>query len=484
MAFDTDLGSSEPSRTKFRQRARSGALMRDDEQEGTSRGIVFAVCAIGLFMGAIDGTIVATVLHTIDSDLHARINWAGWTITIYQLGAILAMPLAGKISDQFGRRRVFLYAVVLFTVSSLACGFSNNIYTLVGLRAVQSIGGGALMPAATGIVADRFGTDRDRALGMFTSIFPLGSILGPIFGGFFVTFWTWRGIFFINVPIGIVLILLTLKYIPDSRSTSEHKTDLRGVALLGAVILTAMFGITSLGTAGARVFEPSFVVPEIAAAVLLVFFLRHTTRVEAPFIPMQLLRGKGFAVMNMLNFLYGTAALGFAALVPLYAIDRFHVSRLDAGTLLTSRGVGMILVAALVSMMLRRTGYRLPMTVGFALVAIGMVLMSIAPRFGISIYIWLSVTAGITGLGMGTAAPASNNATLQLAPDQVAAIAGLRGMFRQCGGIFAVSISTALLNRSLQPGMEMAHLFWVFAFALAFLAIPLVYMVPDFKGKW
>jgi len=124
------------------------------------------------------------------------------------------------------------------------------------------------------------------------------------------------------------------------------------------------------------------------------------------------------------------------------------------------------------------------MTVGFAMVAIGMALMSVAPRFGISVYIWLSVTAGITGLGMGTAAPASNNATLQLAPDQVAAIAGLRGMFRQCGGIFAVSISTALLNRSLEPGMEMAHIIWVFAFVLAFLAIPLVYMVPDFKGKW
>lgn len=456
----------------------------DDAAGATSRGAVFAICAIGLFMASIDATIVATALHTIDADLHSTINWAGWTITIYQLGAILAMPLAGKISDQFGRRRVFLYAVGLFTVTSLLCGFSTDIYMLVGLRAIQSIGGGAFMPAATGIVADRFGGDRDRALGMFTSIFPLGGILGPIFGGLFVTFWTWRGIFFINVPIGILLLVLTLKYIPDSRSTSTKKTDLRGVVFLGLVILSAMFGITSLGTTGTGWSDPTFVVPEVLAVVFLVLFVRHTNRVEAPFIPMQLIRGQGFAVMNVLNFFYGSAALGFGALVPFYAVERFHVSRLDSGTLLTARGVGMILVAALATMMLRRTGYRLPMTTGFLLVSAGMVMMTFSPVLGMSAYVWLSIAAGITGLGMGISAPASNNATMQLAPDQVAAIAGLRGMFRQCGGILAVSISTALLNRSIDPGMAQAHIFWVLSLVMVVIAVPLVYMIPDHKGKW
>jgi EmrB/QacA subfamily drug resistance transporter len=435
-------------------------------------------------MGSMDATIVATALHTIDSDLHSTINWAGWVITIYQLGALLAMPLAGKISDQFGRRRVFIYSVALFTATSLVCGFSSNIYMLVALRAIQSIGGGAFMPAATGIVADRFGKDRDRALGMFTSIFPLGGIVGPIFGGLFVTFWTWRGIFFINVPIGIALFVLTLKFIPDSRSVSEQKTDLRGVMLLGAVILTAMLGITALGSVGTSWFDPTFIVPEFAAIALLMLFLRHTQRSPAPFIPMQLLRGKGFAAMNLLNFLYGTAAIGFSALVPLYAIDRFHLSRLDSGTLLTARGVGMITIAAVATLMLRRTGYRLPMVIGFSLVTIGLVLMSIAPPFGLGAYMWLSIGSAISGLGMGVSAPASNNAIMQLAPDQVAAIAGLRGMFRQSGGIFAVSIATAILNRSLDPGIMQAHIFWVMAGVVAFLAIPLVFTIPDFKGSW
>lgn len=470
--------------TRLRDRARNGALMREEKTGGTSRGAVFAICAIGLFMGSIDATIVATVLHTIDSDLHSTINWAGWTLTIYQLGSILAMPLAGKISDQYGRKRVFLYAVGLFTVTSLACGLSSDIYMLVGLRAVQSIGGGAFMPSATGIVADRFGKDRDRALGMFTSIYPIGGILGPLFGGLFVTFWTWRGIFFINVPIGIVLFILTLKYIPDSRSTSDEKTDIRGIVLLGLVILTSMFGITALGGAGTSWTSPVFVAPEVAAACLLALFLRHTSRSESPFIPMRLLRGQGFAVMNTLNFLYGSAAFGFGALIPLYAINRFGVSLLNSGTLLTARGVGMILVAAIATMLLRRTGYRLPMALGYLLIAFGMAMMSFSPQLGFNVYVWLSVAAGISGIGMGVSAPASNNATMQLAPDQVASIAGLRGMFRQSGGIFAISISTALLNRSVNPGMAEAHIFWVLSLVLLFIAVPLVYLIPDFKGEW
>jgi EmrB/QacA subfamily drug resistance transporter len=481
---EADLPIEDSPSDTLRGAGNRGSLSGDGGGSGASRGAIFSICGVALFMSSIDATIVATALHTIDGDLHATINWAGWAITIYQLGSILVMPLAGKISDQYGRKRVFTYAIILFTLSSLLCGFSTDIYMLVGLRALQSIGGGAFMPSATGIVADRFGKDRDRALGLFTSIFPLGGIVGPIFGGLFVTFWTWRGIFFINVPIGVVLVFLTLKYIPDSRMTSDKKTDLRGVMLLGFVILSAMFGITVLGSVGVSWTDPSVIVPELAAIVFLVMFIRHTMHAVDPFIPMRLLKGHGFAVMNFLNFLYGTAALGFSALVPLYAVDRFHLSRLDSGTLLTARGLGMIAVAAAASLLLRRTGYRLPMTVGFTLVAIGLLMMSIAPRGGIDAYIWLSIGAAISGLGTGVSAPASNNAIMQLAPDQVAAIAGLRGMFRQSGGIFAVSIATAILNRSSDPGLMQAHIFWVLAGVMVLLAVPLVYMIPDHKGAW
>ncbi|GAA5196156.1 MDR family MFS transporter [Rugosimonospora acidiphila] len=446
------------------------------------RRLIFAIVSIALFMSSIDQTIVATALPAIEHDFSAHINWSGWTITIYALGQVMAMPLAGKISDQFGRKKVFLIAAVVFIAASLSCGFATNIQTLVVLRAVQAIGGGAFMPSATGIVSDHFGKDRDRALGMFSSIFPIGGIVGPIIGGAFVAAWSWRGIFLVNVPIGIVLIVLATIFIPRGVTRRTARTDLRGVLLLGLLILSAMFGITYLGSASVSLDSPVFLGSEAVALVAAWLFVRHSRTYPAPFIPFQLLRGRGFGTMNLINLLYGAAALGFGALVPLYAENRFGITALAAGTLLTARAVGMICVAALAVAALRRTGYQLPMIVGFVVVAGGLALMSTTPR-GLTPYLWLAVAAAITGVGMGMSTPASNNASMQLAPDQVAAIAGLRGMFRQSGAIMAVSVTTTIVARSADPGIAQAHIFAAFA-GLLILAIPLVFLVPDHRGSW
>jgi EmrB/QacA subfamily drug resistance transporter len=445
------------------------------------RRLIFAIVSMALFMSSVDQTIVATALPAIQHELHAQINWSGWTITIYALGQVLAMPVAGKISDLYGRKQVFLVSAVIFTLASLACGFAGNVYLLVLLRAIQALGGGAFMPAATGIVSDHFGKDRDRALGMFTSIFPIGGIVGPIIGGVFVAVWSWRGIFLVNVPIGIVLVVLAAKFIPASTKRDSTRVDVRGVSLLGLLILAAMFGITYFGSAHIPIYDPVILLSEAVAVVAGWAFVRHSKRNDAPFIPFQLLRGRGFGVMNLINLLYGAAALGFAALVPLYAQDRFGIQPLAAGTLLTARAVGMICVAGVAVMTLRRTGYRLPMVVGFVLLVIGLVAMSYAPH--VSPYLWLTISAGITGIGMGVSVPASNNASLQLAPTQVAAIAGLRGMFRQSGAIIAVSVTTAVIARSKDPGIAQAHIFLVFA-ALLVATLPLVFMVPDHRGNW
>ena len=135
---------------------------------------------------------------------------------------VIVLPIAGKISDEFGRRRVFFYAVILFTVSSLLCGLSTNIYMLVGFRAMQAIGGGALQPSAAGIVAEHFGRDRDRAIGMFGTIASGGQVLGPVIGGVLVGYLSWRWIFFVNVPIGIVLLGALVKFVPESRGARSQ----------------------------------------------------------------------------------------------------------------------------------------------------------------------------------------------------------------------------------------------------------------------
>ena len=227
-----------------------------DGEAQPRRFVVFTIVSLALLMASVDQTIVATALPALQRDLHAQVNWSSWTITIYALGQILVMPVAGKIGDQYGRKKVFLGAACLFTTASLFCGFANNIYLLVFLRGFQAIGGGAFLPSATGIVSRQFGPDRDRALGLFSSVFPIGGIIGPILGGIFVTYWSWRGIFLVNVPIGFALVVLGSVFIPRSVRIQEQRLDVRGVALLGTTLLAAMFGIASLGSGSGSPLNP------------------------------------------------------------------------------------------------------------------------------------------------------------------------------------------------------------------------------------
>lgn len=210
-------------------------------------------------------------------------------------------------------------------------------------------------------------------------MFPIGGIAGPAIGGLFVQYWTWRGIFLVNGPIGVILLLLGLKFIPRQSTRTAQRFDVVGVCLLGGLLLSIMYGITSLGTGSTTVWDPSVMVPELLGVGLVVGFLRHARRAAAPFIPSRLLLGSGFGIMNLINFLFGCSALGFGALVPLYAHDRYGISSLSAATLLIGRAVGMIAVAAAAVFALRRTGYRLPMVAGSVVIAVGLVLIAIRP---------------------------------------------------------------------------------------------------------
>jgi EmrB/QacA subfamily drug resistance transporter len=452
------------------------------DESTRGRFAVFAIVSIALMMSSVDQTIVATALPAIQHDLSAQVNWSSWTITIYALGQVLVMPLAGKIGDQFGRKRIFLGAAALFTTASLCCGLATSIYLLIVLRAIQAIGGGAFMPSATGIVTETFGENRDRAVGLFSSIFPIGGIIGPILGGVFVSYWSWRGIFLVNIPIGLILLVLGAIFIPNIARRPDQHLDIRGIVLLGCMLLAAMLGIGYLGGAGSNPASWYFVVPEVIAVAAGTAFVRHAGRARSPFISLRFITGRGFGVMNLLNFLYGGTVLGFAPLVPLYAQDRYGLSALAAGTLLTARAIGMIATAGLAVYLLRRTGYRWPIAVGFTLAAIGLVATAASPH-GLSVYGWLAMATGICGIGMGICTPASNNATLQLAPEHTAAVAGLRGMFRQSGAITAVSITASVIARSSDPGVAQAHVFLVFA-AVLICSLPLVFAVPEHRGRW
>jgi EmrB/QacA subfamily drug resistance transporter len=462
-------------------------VVRPLELDGTEsqlprRRLIFCVCAISLFMTSVDQTIVATALPRIGTALHARVNWLGWTITIYALATIVMLPLYGRLGDRFGRKRVFVLGAVVFTVASVACGLANSIYLLVPLRLVQAVGGGAFMPSSSGIIADHFGPERDRALGMFASIFSVGGATGPVFGGLITQYWSWRGIFFFNLPIGVALVILIARYVPKTESRTSQKMDYLGIALLAFTIVTGMLAITTLGKAGVAPTSLSVLVPAVVSIALGYTFVRHLSRSEAPIIPMRLLRGKGFAKMNVLNVFMGACAFGWGVLVPLYARNRYRISLSSAGTVLSAQAIGMAVFAMAAAINLRRTGYRKPMAIGLSFAALSLVMLSLGPH-GLSPYWWIAIGALMSGVGIGTAAPASNNATLSLAPNEVAAISGLRATFRQIGQILSISIATAVLARSTNPGLAQAHVYWVFALVLVVLAA-VSFTVPERRDGW
>lgn len=450
-----------------------------------SLSVLFVVVTTALFMSSIDTTIVATALPTIHRSLHATINWAGWSITVYSLGTVVTLPVAGRISDQFGRRRIFFGGVALFTAASLACGLSNSIYLLIVFRVVQSLGGGALMPSASGIVADNFGASRDRALGLFTTAFSSGQVLGPVIGGLLVGYLSWRWCFFVNVPIGIALLWAVVLVVPESRASGRGRIDLRGLVLMASFVLMLSLWITNIGNAHSGFTNLVVLVPLVASLVLAGLFALHLARTADPFIPMRLIKARGFAAVNAENMLWGAFGWGVVAtLAPLYAEQRYHMHALDAGTLLTARGIGSLAVGALATMALRRTGYRIPMIAGYTVTALGVIGMAVAPRWGITPYAWLAVGAALTGLGNGTSNPALRNALVSISPNDVAAITGLSQMFSSFGVIVSVSIVTAILNRAHDPGITQAHLLFVVAGVLLFVMVPLVRRVPNHKGRW
>lgn len=436
-------------------------------------------------MMSVDSTIVATALHSLQHGLATSINWAGWAITGYSFGFVLMLPISGKLSEQYGRRRVFLTSVVTFTAASLCCGLANNIYLLIVLRAVQAAGGAGFTPSATGIVVDRFGDARDRAVSLFGSIFPVGAMIGPIFGGLFVSYWSWRGIFFVNVPIGTAVMVLSLRYIPrdPSRARARPGMDAAGMALLGTGLLTGMLAASYLGEHDAHPWSPLFVVPLVIAVVALWMLFWHVRHSPRPFIAPRLIHGPGFGPVNLVNLIYGGVTFGVVTLIPLYATNRYHIGALGSGTLLIAQGAAAILFSITAALALRRTGHRPPLYAGSVVIAVGMALLALSPVAGIPPYAWLAGSAFLIGVGSGTINPPSRNAGLQLAPEHSSTLAALRSMSMQIGSITTISIATAVLASTNHPGTVQAW-FYVAAALVLLTALPLISRVPEHHGSW
>ena len=457
-----------------------------DQRPPIHRGVVFTIVGLALLMMSIDNTIVATALYSLRVGLHTTIDLVGWTITAYSLGFVVMLPITGKLSEQFGCRKVFLCSVIAFTVASLCCGLADNIYVLIALRGLQAIGGAGFTPSATEIIVKYFGDARDRAISLFGSIFSIGIMIGPIFGGLFVSYWTWRGIFLVNVPIGIAVAVLALRYIPRDEPRAEGPRpgmDAVGMALLGGGLLSGMFAVSYLAERNADAWSPVFVIPLAIAFVAVWMFFRHINRTKSPFITPRLISGQGFGAVNLFNGLYGGVTGGVVALIPLYAWSRYGINELHSSTLLIAQGAASILLSIAGAFALRRTGYRLPLYIGGVVNAAGMLMLAFSPAPAITPYVWLAGSALLIGIGRGVNNPASRNAGMQLAPESSSTLAALRTMTMQIGTIITVSVDTAILAGAQDPGHTQAWLFGLTG-ALLLVALPMIHLVPEHRGSW
>ncbi|CAM5205204.1 EmrB/QacA subfamily drug resistance transporter OS=Castellaniella defragrans OX=75697 GN=HNR28_000110 PE=4 SV=1 [Castellaniella defragrans] len=450
------------------------------------RNAVFGTVALALLMMSIDSTIVATALHAIQQGLQTSINLAGWTITAYSFGFVLMLPVSGKLAERYGRRRVFIGSTIAFTLASFGCGFADNIYLLIVLRAVQAAGGAGFTPTATGIIVDHFGAVRDRYVSLFGSIFPVGAMIGPIFGGYFVAYSSWRDVFYVNVPIGLVILLLALRLIPHDHPDADRpvrKMDIPGIAWLGISLLSGMLAATLLGERHGDGHVAGFLVCLLVAGVALTLFFHHIRHTDTPFIHPRLIYGPNFGTVNLVNMIFSGFVVGAMALVPLYATSRYDLDAVGSGTLLTAQGAAAMICSLTAVALLRRTGYRLPLYVGSAVSITGLVLLALPPPPGLTPYVWLAFAAFLVGAGNGAINPAMRNAGLQLAPESSSMLAALRTLSLQIGSIATISVVVAVLAHQDNMGRILAWVYVTLAI-IRLLALVLVKHVPEQRGAW
>ncbi|WP_101946828.1 MDR family MFS transporter [Mycobacterium sp. 3519A] len=340
------------------------------------RNLIFVAVLLGMLLAALDQTIVATALPTVVADLGGA-GHQSWVVTSYLLASTIVTAIVGKLGDLFGRKMVFAAAIVFFLVGSVLCGLAGSMTMLVASRALQGVGGGAIMVTATALIGEVIPLrDRGRYQGALGAVFGVTTVIGPLLGGFFTDHLTWRWAFWINVPVAVVVFFVAIAAIPALGRTGRPAIDYAGILFvgLGASGLTLA---TSWGGGEYAWGSPMIIGLFIASAAALAIFVWVETRAAEPILPIRLFSDRVFAVCCVLSFIVGFAMLGALTFLPTFmqfvdgvsaTVSGLRTLPMVAGLLLTSMGSGVLV---------SRTGrYKIFPVVGTAVMALGFVLLS------------------------------------------------------------------------------------------------------------
>lgn len=425
-----------------------------------SKIIIMVSVMASLFLVALDQTIIATALGKIVEEFSA-FSSLSWVVTAYLLTTTITIPIAGKMSDLYGRRTVLLIGVAVFTIGSMLSGLSGNIEQLVVWRAVQGIGGGIITANAFTIVADLFvARERGRWQGMIGAVFGLSSIVGPLLGGWLTDGHTiaglttdWRWTFYINIPVGILAFALLVKYCPSLRRDAKPRIDYLGVAILASILALTVLAIdnteeifSTLLTNTGMSLAVLRILMTIVIMGLIVWFVVVERRANEPVIPLRFFKNRNFVLIIFISLLFGASFIGSILYLTQFNQQVFGATPTESGLMLLPLVAGVMLSSVGAGQIISRIGrYKWFMRIGLAVAAVFMAsLATLSPE---STYAQEAVLMVCLGLGMGVALPVLNLAVQnEFAMHDVGVATSSTQLFRSLGSTIGVSVFGALLT--------------------------------------
>ena len=421
------------------------AAAEPDSQKLDRGLLLIAMCVVlGAIMSILDVTVVNVAINTLARDFDTPLATIQWVSTGYTLALATVIPLTGWGADRFGTKRLYITSIVLFVAGSVLSGFAWNAGSLIGFRILQGFGGGMLMPAGMTILTRAAGPQR---LGRVMSVIGVPMLLGPILGGWLVDSFSWRWIFFINVPIGILALVASLRILPTDVPSPGHRLDFLGLALLSPSLALLIYGLAESSTKGGFG-HAQVLVPMAVGVVLLAFWFRHTRRTKDALIDLKLFRNRTFSAATATMMLMVISVFGGMILLPLYLQAVRGETALSTGLLLAPQGLGAMLAMPISGLLTDKTGVGRIVPCGLAL--IGLSFLGLTQLTSTTSYTWLSVLLFVQGAGMGfTMMPIMSGAMQTLRRASIARASTTLNIIQQVGASIGTAVLVVILTAAI-----------------------------------